>query len=183
MNWMLVKFHCACTPGARRQFCPLPLGLHTPPRRTCFLQSAVLLGATHALSRYGLHMTDRACLGRLSTYACLTLVLPIRWLYSWPSMCVHCCRFVYVFVRPNMQPHNMSSLPRCVWQLDLRVRRSVPTLRSSPNPFVFVVSVVCFSVVLFNATRCNFVMYFMQLLHALQFTSVAQVLELCRNCV
>ena len=59
------------------------------PRRTCFLQSAVLLGATHALSRYDLHMTDRACFGRLSTYACLTLVLPIRWLYSWPSQRAH----------------------------------------------------------------------------------------------
>ena len=86
---------------------------------------------------------------------------------------------MYVFVRPNMQPHNMSSLPRCVWQLDLRVRRSVPTLRSSPNPFVFVVSVVCFSVLM----QLGATMYFMQLLHTLQFTSVAQVLELCRNCV
>ena len=90
MNRVLAKFHCACKPGDRRPSGPLLLGLHTPRAAHALLQYDVQLGATRTLSRYDLQKNDNSePSARCHPNACLTLVLPIRWLYSWPSMCVH----------------------------------------------------------------------------------------------
>ena len=109
------------------------------PRRTCFLQSAVLLGATHALSRYDLHMTDNSVLRPMSPYACLTLVHdrqsePIRWpivnLYivafsaraplvhaGQPPDCLHAAAWAYapLHIFPPIPTHVPAAIPSMAW--------------------------------------------------------------------